>query len=72
MKLFVRASVDSFASFFHPYFFLISPSFGAPGELCFVSVAFPGYIFVHSLGQVWQGVMVMTLSIETDRPEQTV
>ena len=27
-----------------PYLFLISPSFGASGGLCFVFVAFPGYL----------------------------
>ena len=30
------------------YLFPISPSFGAPGELCLVIVSFPGYIQVHS------------------------
>ena len=29
-----------------PYMFLISLSFGASGGLCFVSVEFPGYVYL--------------------------
>ena len=31
------------------YVFFISPSFGASGRLCFVIVAFPGYLFLYCL-----------------------
>ena len=34
---------------FCPYLFLISPSFGTLGGLCFVIVAFPGYLRIHLL-----------------------
>ena len=32
---------------FCPYLFLISPSFGASGRLCFVIVAFSGYLYLY-------------------------
>ena len=30
-----------------PYLFLTSPSFGASGGLCFIIVAFPGYLYLY-------------------------
>ena len=37
----------SYVAFVYSFFDLISHSFGASGRLCFVIVAFPGYLRLH-------------------------
>ena len=43
LQFFVRAYV----TFVLSILFLICPSFGASGRLCFVIVAFPGHLYLH-------------------------
>ena len=47
--LFVCASVVSYVVFVLQLFFLISPSFGTLGRLCFVQVVFSGYLKLYVL-----------------------
>ena len=42
---FFFVAVVSNKAFVVSYLFLISPSFGASGGLCFVIMAFPGYFY---------------------------
>ena len=48
--LFVRRCFHMWRLFCH-YLFLISPSFGVSGRLCFVTVVFPGYLHIFFI--VW-------------------
>ena len=47
LQFFVCVSAVSHVTFVCHYLFLISPSFGRGGRLCFVSIALPGYLHLH-------------------------
>ena len=61
---FVHLWFHTWHLFWH-YLFLISPSFGALGGLCFVIVAFPGYLHLYS----W--LVISTLLISNNRLSRT-
>ena len=49
---YVSAFVLSYVEFVLYYLFLISPSFGASGGLCFLIVTFPGYLHIYFLSPI--------------------
>ena len=51
-SLFVRRKFYICRLFYH-YFFLISPSSGAPRRLYFVIVAFPRYLHLHASANIY-------------------
>ena len=50
LQFFVRAYVTFVLSFL----FLIFPSFGASGRLCFVIVAFSGHLYLHFVALTYE------------------
>ena len=46
---------------FCPYLFLISPSFGASGVLCFVIVTFPRYLHLYFCGFLCLEIIMLVL-----------